>query len=48
MLTRVSADWLPDIRMSHYAYASLAWTAGAAVWAALVLLPGARRGDMES
>ena len=48
MLTRVSADWLPDIRMSHYAYASLAWMAGAAVWAALVLLPGVRRGDMES
>ncbi len=48
MLTRVSADWLPDIRMSHYAYASLAWTAGAAVWAALILLPGVRRGDLES
>ena len=48
MLTRVSADWLPDIRMSHYAYASLAWTAGVAVWAVLLLLPGVRRGDLES
>ena len=48
MLTRVSADWLPDIRMSHYAYASLAWAAGAAVWAVLLLLPGVRRGDLES
>ena len=48
MLTRVSADWLPYIRISHYAYASLAWAAGVAAWAAFVLLPGVRRGDPET
>lgn len=47
MLTRVSADWLPDIRMSHYAYAALAWAAGVILWTVLVLLPGVRRGDQE-
>lgn len=33
MVTRVTADWMPDIRLTHYAYASMAWLAGAFVWA---------------
>jgi uncharacterized protein involved in response to NO len=32
MLTRVTADWMPDIRMSHYAYASICWAVAAIVW----------------
>lgn len=46
MATRVSADWMPDLRMSHYAYASLAWSAAALVWA-FYILPGVRRADGE-
>lgn len=47
MATRVSADWMPDSRVSHYAYASLAWILGAGVWA-LSLLPLVRRADSSS
>ncbi len=32
MATRVSADWMPDVRPSHEAYASLAWVAAVSVW----------------
>lgn len=32
MLTRVTADWMPDIRLSHYGYASICWAAAALVW----------------
>lgn len=32
MLTRVSADWMPVIRLSHYAYAAICWAAAAVVW----------------
>lgn len=32
MLTRVTADWMPAIRLSHYAYAAMAWIAGMALW----------------
>ena len=46
MATRVSADWMPDVRMTHYAYASLAWVAAVAVWA-IAILPGVRRPDSE-
>ncbi|MFP4069709.1 MAG: NnrS family protein [Opitutales bacterium] len=46
MATRVSADWMPELRMSHYAYASLAWSAAVAVWA-IGILPGVRRPDAE-
>lgn len=46
MLTRVSADWMPDHRMAHYAYAALAWLAGVAVWAA-AFLPRIRRAGGE-
>lgn len=46
MLTRVTADWMPDVTLSHYAYAALAWTVGAGVWA-LAILPGVMRADDE-
>jgi uncharacterized protein involved in response to NO len=32
MATRVSADWMPPIRMSHYAYASICWALAAMIW----------------
>ncbi len=37
MLTRVTADWLPTVQMSHYAYAALAWASGVVVWMVFVL-----------
>jgi len=46
MLTRVSADWMPAIRLSHYAYAAVAWAAGVLVWI-IFILPGVRRKDEE-
>lgn len=46
MLTRVSADWMPAIRMSHYAYAAVAWVTGVLVWAVFIL-PGVMRKDEE-
>lgn len=33
MLTRVSADWMPNIRMSHLGYAAIVWLIGVIVWA---------------
>ena len=45
MLTRVSADWLPTLRMGHYAYAALVWVAGVIVWA-VALLPSVRKEDV--
>jgi uncharacterized protein involved in response to NO len=44
MLTRVSADWMPAIRLSHYGYAGLSWIAGVIVWMWSVL-PGVTRAD---
>ncbi|WP_309387815.1 NnrS family protein [Cerasicoccus frondis] len=32
MLTRVSADWMPDIRMSHLGYAAIVWILGIVIW----------------
>ena len=37
MLSRVSADWMPTGQMGHYAYAALAWGAGAALWGFWIL-----------
>jgi len=37
MLTRVTADWMPDLRMNHYAYAALVWSLGVMVWSAAIL-----------
>ena len=47
MLTRVTADWMPDSRMIHYAYAALTWTAGVIVWA-IGILRGVRLPDSDS
>lgn len=47
MLTRVTADWMPDLRMSHYAYAAVVWIAGVVTWA-LFILPGVGRADSPS
>ena len=32
MATRVSADWMPDARFTHYAYAALSWIAAMLLW----------------
>lgn len=37
MATRVSADFLPSIRLSHLAYAGIAWIAGVIAWSAVIL-----------
>ena len=46
MLTRVSADWMPTLRLNHYAYAGLVWIAGVLLWGACIL-PGVGRGSKE-
>lgn len=46
MFTRVSADWIPSLQMSHYAYAAVVWAAGVIVWAACIL-PGVAGADEE-
>ena len=46
MLTRVTADWLPDIRLSHYAYASISWILGSLIWA-IAILPSVRLADTD-
>jgi hypothetical protein len=46
MLTRVSADWMPTIRLSHYAYAAVSWAIGVIVWG-VTILPGIRQADEE-
>ena len=37
LATRVSGDFLPAIRLTHYAYGAVVWIAGVAVWGAYVL-----------
>lgn len=32
MATRVSADWMPETRFNHYAYAALCWIPAAILW----------------
>jgi len=46
MLTRVSADWMPDVRFTHYAYAALVWALGTSVWA-VRFLPAVRIADAD-
>lgn len=46
MATRVSADFLPSIRLSHLAYAAIAWIAGVAIWA-VAILPRTATADEE-
>jgi uncharacterized protein involved in response to NO len=47
MLTRVTADWMSAIRMTHYAYAAVAWITGILIWA-VAILPGIRHPDSET
>jgi uncharacterized protein involved in response to NO len=44
MVTRVTADWMPDIRLTHYAYAALAWSLAAVIWTWRIL-PAVLRPD---
>ncbi|HRJ71474.1 MAG TPA: NnrS family protein [Terrimicrobiaceae bacterium] len=44
MLTRVTADWMPASRMTHYAYAAVGWIAGVLIWVVFIL-PGVRKAD---
>lgn len=37
MITRISGDFLPKIRFSHYAYGAAVWIIGVIIWAAKVL-----------
>lgn len=37
LATRISADFLPDIRLSHLAYAAIAWIAGVITWGFAIL-----------
>jgi uncharacterized protein involved in response to NO len=37
MLVRVTADWMPTLRMDHYSYAAVTWTLGVLIWAAIIL-----------
>lgn len=46
LLTRISADWLPESLLNHYAYAALTWAAGAVVWA-IAFFPSLRLADDE-
>lgn len=47
MVTRVSADWMPAVRLTHYGYAAVCWAIGVVIWAG-ALLPAVRRADVES
>lgn len=46
LLTRLSADWLPDVRLTHYAYAAITWMVATIVWA-IAILPSVRFHDSE-
>lgn len=46
MLTRVSADWMPERRLSHYAYAAVTWAAAMMIWVVFIV-PGVSRKDEE-
>lgn len=46
VVIRIAADFIPDLRLSHYAYASLLWVGGAIVWSAC-MLPGVRFPDRD-
>jgi len=47
MLTRVTADWMPDIRMTHYGYAAIVCV-GVVVYWGLTVLKGVVRSDESS
>ncbi|HVR37161.1 MAG TPA: NnrS family protein, partial [Methylomirabilota bacterium] len=37
LISRISADFMPRLLLSHYTYGALFWTAGVLLWSALVL-----------
>lgn len=43
--TRISADWMPERRLSHYAYAAITWVVGILVWFAAVRVALFRKDD---
>ncbi len=45
-ISRLGAEWVPQARLSHLAYASLFWLIAAVVWG-VALLPSVRRPDLE-
>lgn len=45
MLTRVTADWMPTIQMSHYAYAALIWITATILWLHMCRKPLAQSDD---
>ncbi len=46
LLTRLSADWMPDVPLTHYAYAAFTWMIATVVWA-IAILPSVRFHDSE-
>jgi len=36
MLTRVSADWIPELRMSFIGFAALVWILGIVIWSSVL------------
>jgi len=44
LATRVSADWMPEVRLTHYAYAALTWVTAVLVWS-IWILPGIKKSD---
>lgn len=46
LLTRISADWMPQSQLNHYAYAAACWVVGAIVWA-IAFFPALKVADDE-
>lgn len=46
LLTRLSADWLPNVRFTHYGYAAITWMIAVIIWA-IAMLPSVRLHDSE-
>ncbi|MFP4673946.1 MAG: hypothetical protein ACLFO5_05080 [Opitutales bacterium] len=44
--TRIGADWMPELRLTHYGYAALAWAAAVCIWGVRIL-PGVLRPDAD-
>lgn len=38
MATRLSADWFPQVYLSHLGYAAVCWALGVVIWAARILV----------
>lgn len=46
LATRLSADWMPNVRLTHYGYAAITWMVAVIIWAAS-MLPSVRIHDDE-